>query len=565
MNVLIIDDDAVDRISTTRILQQSELPIGAIHQAGTGDEGIRMAVEKRYDMILLDYKLPPTNGIEVLRELRGSSDFSTAIVMLSHSNDDELALRCIEAGAQDFIMKSEVTALRLKRALLISSERHFLEEKVLEGHNELRRLAEQDSLTGLSNRYFFDESLKDAIPQAERSNKTLALIFIDLDNFKSINDTMGHLAGDNYLLAVAKRLEKSIRKGDRLSRLGGDEFAILANQIAEPYQIRLLVEKIFSNFSEPTFIEGQPVDISASIGVATYPECGTTAVELMKSADVAMYRAKENGRNQVQYYSRDFHEKIENRINLERDLKNAIQNNELVLYYQPQINTNDHSLAGVEALIRWNHPQLGLVPPDQFISIAEECDLINSIGRWVLDSACEQFSTWVRSYPDMDIVFSIAVNISAKQLRDKGLVEYLQQCIDNYNIPASRLEIELTESSLESSLVALDMLNALSASGIKLALDDFGTGYSSLSHLDDFPFDILKIDKKFIMSIEREEQAKLLKAVTNFAHSMDYETVAEGVETELQLEICKKLGINRLQGFYFSKPIPANEIEKAWF
>lgn len=565
MNVLIIDDDAVDGMSAVRALKKSELPIGDVRQASTGDEGIAMAMKDNYDVILLDYQLPPTNGVEVLRELRGSSDFSTAIVMLSHSNDEELALQCIEAGAQDFIMKSEVTASRLKRAVLISSERHYLEKQVLESHNELRRLAEQDTLTGLSNRYFFDEALKDAIPQAVRSNSSLALLFIDIDHFKNINDTMGHLAGDKYLLAVAKRLEQSVRKGDKLSRLGGDEFAILANQLNDEQQIRLLVDRIFQSFSEPVDIDGKAVNISASIGVATFPECGNTVVDLMKSADVAMYRAKASGRNQAQYYSKSFHKKIEDRIHLERDLKKAIERNEFVVFYQPQVDSKSLELVGVEALVRWDHPIFGLMLPDSFIAIAEECDYINELGRWVLDSACSQFSKWIKAYPEKSITFSIAVNLSAKQLRDKGLVDHLNLCMERYEIPPGQLELELTESSLESSLVALDMLNKLSESGVRLALDDFGTGYSSLSHLNEYPFDILKIDKSFVMNIDHEDQAKLLNAVFYFAHSMQYETVAEGVETELQRDICTKLGVNRLQGYLFSVPASAEELEKNWF
>lgn len=325
MDILIIDDDAVDRMSATRTLKASMLQINSIDQTASASEGIALAKQHQYDMILLDYQLPPSNGIEVLRELRSNSDFATAIVMLSHSNDEELALSCIEAGAQDFIMKSEVTAARLKRAILISKERYRLERKVLDSHNQLRMLAEQDTLTGLSNRYFFDEALKNAIPKAKRDNKTLALLFLDLDKFKDINDTLGHDAGDYFLKEVARRLKKPIREGDNLCRLGGDEFAILVHDFDDSLKIRLLVKRLLESLADPVAINGRNIEITASIGVATYPECAKDPVELMKCADVAMYRSKALGRNQVQYYSKGFHEHIENKIRLESDLQAGLE------------------------------------------------------------------------------------------------------------------------------------------------------------------------------------------------------------------------------------------------
>lgn len=540
------------------------LQIKNIDQTASASEGIALAKQHQYDMILLDYQLPPSNGIEVLRELRSNSDFATAIVMLSHSNDEELALSCIEAGAQDFIMKSEMTAARLKRAILISKERYQLERKIIDSHKQLKALAEKDSLTGLSNRYFFDEALKDAIPKAARDNTTLALLFLDLDKFKNINDTLGHKAGDDFLKEVARRLEKPVREGDKLCRLGGDEFAILVHDFSHPDQIRFLVKRILESLSEPAALGDQKIDISVSIGVATYPECGQTPVELMQSADIAMYRAKASGRNQVQYYSKDFHNHIENRVRLEIDLKQCLEKNQFVLFYQPQINSQTLKLEGVEALIRWQHPELGLIAPDDFISVAEEAGLINDIGRWVLESACQQFSQWMHLGMAQNLALSISVNLSAKQLTDFGLTDHLQNFMARYNIPAHQLELELTESCVVNSSSALDMLKALSELGIQLALDDFGTGYSSISHLNQYPFKVLKIDQSFIQPVKSLSDANLLKAIIAFAHSLNYETVAEGIETELQRDICIQLGVSRLQGFLFSEPLPAHELEKNW-
>lgn len=564
MNILIIDDDAIDRMSAMRTLGESDLAVHLVDQAATAEEGIKLATQRKYNVILLDYQIPPYNGIEVLREIRGTNDYATSIVMLSHSNDEELALNCIEAGAQDFIMKSEVTATRLKRAILLSAERHHLEQKVRESHEQLRRLAEQDSLTGLSNRYFFDEALKDALPKAARSGKQLALVLLDLDKFKDINDTLGHQAGDLFLQEVSRRLEKPIREGDKLCRLGGDEFAILIHDLVHPAQVRLLVNRIFESLAGPVEIDGKQLEITASIGIATFPDCATDTVGLMKCADVAMYRSKSLGRNQVQYYSRSFHAAIENRVRLENDLSKAQELNQLFLQFQPQVDADTLELLGVEALIRWDHPELGMVPPDQFIPIAEESKLIIDIGRWVIDTACAQFSRWMKAGASTAVSYSIAANLSARQLKDSGLVGFLVNCLERYEIPPSSVELELTESSLENSLSALDMLNSLSEKGIQLALDDFGTGYSSLSHLKEYPFNILKIDKSFVQNIEDAKQANLLKAICSFAHSLDYETIAEGVETETQAQLCRDLGVKRLQGFFFSKPVTADILEQQW-
>lgn len=564
MDILIIDDDAVDRMSAIRTLNKSELKLNRVDQADTAEQGIQLATHHRYDVILLDYKIPPRNGIEILREIRGRNDYATAIVMLSHSNDESLALSCIEAGAQDFIMKSEVTAPRLQRAILIASERHALEKQVMESHEQLRYLAERDSLTGLRNRYFFDESLNDEVTRSVRNNHPLALLLLDVDNFKRVNDIFGHQAGDAFLKEIARRLESTVRKSDKLCRLGGDEFAIIVDDLPQLEKVRLLSDRVFDCLKPPILIGDESIDITVSIGIASFPHCADNAVDLMKCADVAMYRAKELGRNQAQYYSHDFHIKMESRVRLENELKQALQNNEFRLYYQPQICAKSEQLVGVEALIRWEHSTLGIVPPDQFIPIAEESNLIIEIGRWVIYNACKQFSEWATLLIANKLTCTIAVNLSAKQLKDNGLSTYLYECLQKFNVPAHLVELELTESSLEDSLSAIDMLNNLAETGVKLSLDDFGTGYSSLSHLREYPFSILKIDKSFIQSSDNEKQSSLLRAICSFAHSLGYETVAEGVETEAQKTFCKELNVNRLQGFLFSKPLPAHELKYEW-
>ncbi|ODC03031.1 diguanylate cyclase [Terasakiispira papahanaumokuakeensis] len=563
MDLLIIDDDTVDRMSALRTLKASGLQLETVDQTASAEEGVALATARHYDAILLDYQLPPANGIEVLQALRRIPRFSTAVLMLSHSHDEALALQCVEAGAQDFLMKSEVTAIRLKRAILMATERYQLEQKVRESHEQMRRLAEEDSLTGLSNRYYFDRALNEAIFWADAHHKSLALLLLDLDKFKDINDTLGHVAGDQFLQMVAQRLKSSMRKDDELCRLGGDEFAVLVPDLSSVDEVEALVARIFAAMTAPAVIEQQELAITLSLGVAMYPDCADDTVELMKCADVAMYRAKAMGRNQAQFYSRHFHDQVESRIRIEQDLKKALDQDQLVLFYQPQVDARSMALVGVEALIRWDHPDIGLIPPDEFIPVAEESDLIHELGQWVLDRACQQFSEWRQTSPK-PFTFSIAANLSARQLKDTGLVDHLTQCLNRYQIPANQLELELTESSLESSLAALDMLKSLSSLGVNLALDDFGTGYSSLAHLKEYPFNILKIDKAFVQHIESEDQASLLKAICSFAHSLGYETVAEGIETAVHRDICADLGVKRLQGYFFSRPLPASELEARW-
>jgi len=564
MDILIIDDDDVDRMSVTRTLNSSDLNINKVDQTSSAKEGVQLALKKRYDVILLDYQLPPSNGIEVLKELRGNSNFSTSIVMLSHSNDEDLALKCIEVGAQDFIMKSEVTITRLKRAILLSSERHNLEQKINESHDQLKQLAEQDSLTGLSNRYFFDESLKDAIPMAKRNNSQFALILLDLDNFKNINDTFGHIAGDNLLVEVARRLERPIRGGDRLCRLGGDEFAILVHDLDTPYSIRPLIDRILNVLSKPVEFENNLIDVTASIGIALYPSCASDAVGLMKCADVAMYRAKDLGRNQAQYYAREFHERIEKKVQVENDLKSALINDQLVLYYQPHVDAINFNLVSVEVLIRWNHPEKGLILPDDFLHVAEEAHCLNEIGRWVLETACQQFSSWLNMFNSEKITFSIAMNFSSVPLDNHVFIAYIKTCMQRFAIPMNRIELIFTESDFKRRFIELDTLRELSESGVTLALDGFGSGSSSLSSLTGYPFHILKIDKSLVQHTQDEEQANLLKAICSFAHSLNYEIVAGGIETQEQQDRCLEYGVKRLQGYLYSYPLLPHELEKKW-
>ncbi|WP_425667786.1 two-component system response regulator (plasmid) [Vibrio tubiashii] len=562
MKVLIIDDDTIDRLSITRTLRSTDLPISVIEEAQTANEGLSKALDQSFDVILLDYQLPPTTGLELLIALKSNKDFSTSIVMLSHSNDEELALKCIEAGAQDFVMKSEVSAIRLRRSIVIATERYFLEKKILETHMQLKQLAEIDTLTGLSNRHFFDERLKQFLLMASRTRKPLALLLIDVDRFKDINDQHGHIMGDQVLQAVSKRLQSSTRESDSLFRIGGDEFAVIASNLTSEEQVHLLVQRILSAFETDFYIEQQHFEVFISIGVASYPECAKNSMELRRCSDIALYRAKEKGRKQAQYYSKTFHNAVNQRLRIENNLKQALKNEELELYYQPQFDKS-MKLVGAEALIRWDQPVQGFIPPDVFIPIAEESGIILEIGEWVIETAIRQMSQWKKMYSLFN-PFTLAINISPRQLSEHQLVDSVAACLRLYDVAASNIEFEITESCLIVKGKASRILNKLSQLGVKIAIDDFGTGYSSLSHLKHFPIDIVKIDRAFLKDIEDKASRQLFEAICAFARSLDYETVAEGIETTEQSLACSCMNVSRVQGFKYSKPLTANSFEKQY-
>jgi diguanylate cyclase (GGDEF)-like protein len=563
MNLLLIDDDKIDRLNIIRVLKQSNQVIEFVESA-TAQEGITQAHLSNFDLILLDFHLPDMNALEALKLLNDGENNRTAVIILSQKDDNDLALKCIEAGAQDYIKKNEITVSRLMSAILHSKQRYQIEQELRESHEQLRLLAEVDTLTGLANRYHFDEALKNAIPMAKRLNKGLALVMLDLDKFKNVNDTLGHIAGDTLLQEVARRLRLPVRDEDILCRLGGDEFAILIQSLTKAADVQKLIDRIFNALRAPFNLEGRDFIISASMGVATFPACGTEPNELMKSADVAMYRSKEAGRNQSHFYSQEVHQEVSRRVYIEQAMHTAIEKNELEVYYQPQVDYKGKKLVGVEALVRWHHPTLGTIPPLEFIPLAEDIGTIDQIGQWVLKTACKQYSSWSDSAKLNEIPLAIAVNLSPTQLNQRDFLACIKSTLAECKISANNLELELTESTINKSVEAGQLLNELTELGVKLALDDFGTGYSSLMQLQKYPFKILKIDKSFIKNIVSKKDSKFLAAIHAFAKTLDFEIVAEGVETEYQFKICQELKLERIQGFYFAKAMPANEFQAQW-
>jgi diguanylate cyclase len=566
LRLLLIDDDELDRVAVMRALRQSALDF-QIEQAATAADGIRLAANERFDAVLLDYRLPDQDGLAVLQALRSDECSSVAVLMLSRYEDDLIADQCIEAGAQDFLLKDEVNARRLRRAVRLAQQRYAMSEALKVSNDKLRTLSERDSLTGLTNRRGFEISLNSAIVRAKHAHVGLAVLLLDLDGFKDVNDTFGHDAGDELLIEITRRLRLLVRDGDVLARLGGDEFVILAKHLEQDTHAAYLADRIISAFQEPMHLHASELVVTASIGIAVLDERASNASDLLKHADIAMYRAKRDGRNQCRFYSEQLHDVVQLQTSLKRDLQRALERNELQLFFQAKVKAYDKTLGGVEALIRWQHPILGLLGPSDFISIAEETGMIVDIGSWVLDQACRQLADWQARFPQLSNDLSVSVNLSAVQLRQNELISSVQAALIRHQIPAKKLELEITENALiEDHAGAIVKLRALSEMGVALSLDDFGTGYSSMEHLQIFPIDILKIDQTFVANIGTNAHDDLLLiAMIKFAQTLRLKIVAEGVETEEQATFCINNGCHLLQGYCYSRAVTATEFEHHFF
>ena len=559
MNILLVDDDQLDREMVVRALNRSDLN-AQISEAATVDEGLEMYAANSYNMVLLDYQLPQRNGIEMIAEMRSETkDSSIAIVMMSSSEDEGLSLACIRAGAQDFLLKSEISSGRLKRALLHASTRFELEKNLYNTYKKVKLLAETDSLTGLANRYYFDESLKQVLTLNARSQQQAALLLFDLDNFKIVNDSFGHDVGDLLLKKVVLRISSCLRDNETFARLGGDEFGIMLNDLSCSDQAGKVARRIVAVLQKPFEIASTIIQTTVSVGIAIFPGNGRTSEVLFKHADIAMYRAKNNGRNQICFFEEQMQQKFYLRVKTEAELRVALAEQQLRLFYQPVINPENNQIVGFEALIRWQIED-ELRTPDQFMGVAEETRLIIPIGEWVIEEAISTLARWNKEYNQS---LTMAINISAHQLCDRNLVEKLNSCLVKYDVSAELINIEVTETALlKETVEALSTLIAINKLKCRLSLDDFGTGYSSVSHLRNYPISVMKIDKSLIpINDEDLKNIALVEGLVSMASVLGLEVVAEGVETEYQVSLCNALKINHVQGYYFSKPKCQKDIE----
>ncbi len=430
------------------------------------------------------------------------------------------------------------------------SERMAVQER-------LQHMAHHDALTELPNRTLFIDRLKQALARARWHERVVAVMFLDLDRFKQINDSLGHEIGDRLLGEFARRIESNLREGDTVARFGGDEFVILLNDLADAKDIADIAKKTLAAFDEAFMIAGRELSITASIGISVFPHDGEESQVLMQNADTAMYRAKETGKNNYQFYSKEMSRRALQRLNMENALRHALARDEFSLHYQPIINIETGHAIGAEALLRWRHPEHGAISPAEFIPLLEDTGLIIPVGQWILRKACEQASAWTDIWPDAHI----SVNFSGRQLVSKDIIETVQNALRDTGLTPQRLVLEITESFLMQNMdAALLNLTQLAEQGIAVAIDDFGTGYSSLSYLKRLPISILKIDQSFIRDLTTDaDDASIVNATTTLAGSLKLDAVAEGVETAEQMQMLRSFGCMKMQGYYFSRPVPADE------
>lgn len=428
---------------------------------------------------------------------------------------------------------------------------------------QMENLAFYDPLTGLANRRLFKNRLEKSVKTVLRNGSSTALMFLDMDQFKRINDTLGHDAGDVLLKEVAKRLAATVRENDTVSRIGGDEFTILLTDVHHASDVQVVAEKLLHAMSKPIRIKGQDIITTVSIGITLTPDDSTDANTLMKNADLAMYRAKEMGRNTFQFYSDEMNHTILEHLALEKELKEAIAREQFSLVFQPKISLLDQSVTGVETLIRWQHPEKGMITPDRFIPIAEETGLILDIGAWVLEQSCRQISTLMREAL-LPSTAKVAVNLSAKQFSDPRLMQHIQYVLDVSGIPAQCLELEITESTLMDDVeIAIRIMQEIKALGVSIAIDDFGTGYSSLSYIKRFPINVLKVDRSFVMDIPTDENdMAITAAVIAMAHKLSLSVVAEGVETQQQWDFLRDNQCDEGQGYFLSRPLSLAQLHQ---
>jgi len=527
-----------------------QLLIKSVHakDKNSFDIAVQKAVDGAPSDVSFDVCLPNGQEKTILMHLDRSSEGQSSEGQSSEGNSSK------EQGAAE----------RLFGTIQDISERRKAEKSI-------RQLAYYDTITGLPNRDLFKEHLSMALHQAGRNHEKVAVMFLDLDNFKRVNDSLGHEAGDQLLKTISERLEESVRSSDvaardvvdmhtSLARLGGDEFTVMLSGLHGVEYVERIATRILERIAEPMMLSGNRVSVSASVGIAVYPDDGENIDTLLKNADAAMYKVKSQGRNGVYFYDEGLRQQSHDRLQLESELHTAIEQDQLVLFYQPKVDAQTCKLLGFEALIRWIHPERGMVSPMDFIPIAEDSGLIIPMGQWVIKEACRQHQRW-RDMGKPEV--SIAVNLSAHQFADENLLTTIDAVLLETAMPPKFLEFEITETVLmQDADRALNILQSMKAMGLKISIDDFGTGYSSISYLKHFPADVLKVDRTFVKDLPEDEQdATITNAIILLAKALNLNIVAEGVETKAQLQWMQDKGCDQIQGYLFSPPVPPDKAQ----
>jgi diguanylate cyclase (GGDEF)-like protein len=584
-----LDDAAALAMAELALLGESppahmnpDFDIDSALQGQDGVARVRQAMDegRPYAMAFVDMRMPPGwDGLETIERLwaidpdvqvvicSAHSDYDWADVVARLDHSDKLLVVKKPFEAIEVIQCANALTRKWQNERIVRRQVETLEQAVtartegLETANkQLRHLATHDALTGLPNRVLMDDRISQSIVLADCQGQTFAVLLLDLDRFKSVNDSLGHRAGDELLKEVAQRLKGVVRDVDTVARLGGDEFVLIITPSPELDVAQQVATRIIEAMQAPIRIAGVEIHTSPSIGIAFYPADAATVETLLAHADAAMYSAKERGRNNYQLFTPSMNVTTYEKMRLESDMRTALEQKQFELHYQPKVNTATGVMHGAEALLRWWHPVRGAIPPAEFIPIAEECGLIGSIGAWVVREACRQARAWqVAGLPPL----RVAVNLSPSQFRQGDIVAMIRDALDQAGLEPRFLEVELTETTVmtdpEESIAILEKLSEM---GVLVSVDDFGTGYSSMSYLRRFPIDKLKIDRGFINEVmSRPEDASIVRAIISLAHSLKLKVVAEGVESPEQLEFLKTLGCDQYQGFHFSPALPASQFE----
>jgi diguanylate cyclase (GGDEF)-like protein len=555
--LLIVEDDVANRDLLRRRLAGHGY---SVEVAGDGSSALDKISRAQYDLVLLDQMMPGMSGLDLLKLLRGTYSASELpVIMVTAVDQSETIVEALDEGANDYVAKPvdlPVVMARIQAQLARSKA---------DRHTKFC-----DPLTGLTNRILLTARLAEAIAGAPATPGTarLAVLLLDLDGFKVVNDGFGHGAGDQLLIEVAERLKNTVRERrlestSTVARIGGDEFVILLDQLSRPEQAAEVAEAILSCLARPLALQGLQVTVTGSLGIALCGAEGATPEQLLRDADLAMYRAKELGKNRWQMFDPSLHARVQARMAAAIDLRHALEQGELLAYYQPKVHLRSRAMLGFEALLRWRHPTRGLLPPAEFISVAEETGLIVPMGEWILGEACRQLAIWQKRFP-APVPLTMSVNLSVKQLKDPNLVNYVRQVLAETGIPPETLRLELTESYLMAEIEsAKDVLAGIQDLRVGLKLDDFGTGYSSLSYLRALHFDSLKIDRTFVERLETDAESRaIVETIIQLANALRMNVVAEGIEDEHQLGELIRLGCEMGQGFLFSHPLGTADAEE---
>lgn len=563
--ILVVDDLRSSQILIAEVLKTLDVDVLA---CSSGDEALTILKQHDISLILLDVVMPKMDGYELakqIRELPGTQLIPIIFVTGSQQSHEQLLLS-YRSGVVDILTKplqAEIVQAKAKIFLELDKQRRLIDKQSQDlkaAFKQLQHYAQHDQLTQLYNREQMTNILVRLMANARRTHRLIGVLFIDLDHFKNVNDTLGHDVGDRLLRSVAERIKSVVREGDFVARLGGDEFAIILNDFKRPEDAGEVAQKILLELTQPHYIYQHELIISCSIGIALYDNHSNSAADLLKSADVAMYQAKRKGRSQYAYFSQGLEEKALRKVELAQGLNEAIENDELSICYQPQVDAQDQTILGFEALLRW-YKDGEFISPAEFIPVAEESGLIPKLGEWVLLHSCLDLKAW-QEQGLVDEKIKVAVNISNRQIQAADFLDVLDRVLKQSSLAPHCLELELTESTImDDPESAISIFNSIHELGIEIAVDDFGTGYSSLSYLRQLPLDCLKIDQSFVREVcmDQNDEA-IVKAIISLSHNLGMKVIAEGVETESQSLFLKDNDCDSLQGYLFSKPMPALDV-----